>query len=62
MHRRGTVEHLAQLFMQALRSLIAHCQSPEAGGYTPSDFPLGDLDQQQLDRIMARFNKAQKVN
>jgi len=59
-HRRGTVEHLAQVFMQALRSLIAHCQSPVAGGYTPSDFPLADIDQRQLDKIMARFNRAQR--
>ena len=27
----------------ALRALIAHCRSPEAGGYTPSDFPLAGL-------------------
>jgi microcystin synthetase protein McyA len=31
--------------------LIDHCLSPEAGGFTPSDFPLADLDQQQLDQL-----------
>jgi non-ribosomal peptide synthase domain TIGR01720 len=34
-HRRATVERLAQGFLEALEALIAHCQSPEAGGFTP---------------------------
>jgi len=33
-HRRSTIEDLAQRFVEALRSIIAHCQSPEAGGFT----------------------------
>ena len=37
-YRRSTVERLAQCYTQALRALITHCQSPEAGGFTPSDF------------------------
>jgi hypothetical protein len=36
--------------MEALRELITHCQTPDAGGYTPSDFPLAQLDQDELDR------------
>jgi len=36
-HRRP-IEDLAQRFVEALRSIIAHRQSPEAGGFTPSDF------------------------
>ena len=36
--KRDTIEHLASQFMSALRTLIAHCQSPETGGYTPSYF------------------------
>ncbi|MEH2411054.1 amino acid adenylation domain-containing protein [Nostoc sp.] len=38
LHRQTTVEVLAQGFIEALRSLITHCQSPDAGGFTPSDF------------------------
>jgi non-ribosomal peptide synthase protein (TIGR01720 family) len=49
-HRRATIERLAQSYVEALRALIAHCQSPEAGGYTPSDFPLAQLDQVELDQ------------
>jgi amino acid adenylation domain-containing protein/non-ribosomal peptide synthase protein (TIGR01720 family) len=50
LHQRATIESLAQGFLTALRSsLIAHCQSPEAGGYTPSDFPLTQMSQDALD-------------
>ncbi|MEM6612305.1 MAG: condensation domain-containing protein, partial [Cyanobacteria bacterium P01_C01_bin.72] len=45
LHRRTTIETLAQNYIQTLRSLIAHCQSPEAGGFTPSDF--ADFQQSQ---------------
>jgi non-ribosomal peptide synthase protein (TIGR01720 family) len=44
------VERLAQGFLEALEALIVHCQSPEAGGYTLSDFPLVQLGQDELDR------------
>ena len=53
-HHQSTIEALAQGFIEALRSLIAHCQSPEAGGYTPSDFPLAKLDQQTLDELLVQ--------
>src|SRR6185369_16554091 len=39
LHRRETIEGLAANIIQSLRTLIAHCLSPDAGGYTPSDFP-----------------------
>ncbi|HEX6292585.1 MAG TPA: amino acid adenylation domain-containing protein [Herpetosiphonaceae bacterium] len=51
-YRRATVEHLAERYDAALRLLIDHCVSPSAGGYTPSDFPLAGLDQQELDRLL----------
>jgi non-ribosomal peptide synthase protein (TIGR01720 family) len=48
-HRRTTIEALAQSFIVALQALITHCQSCEVGGYTPSDFPLTDMSQEELD-------------
>jgi amino acid adenylation domain-containing protein/non-ribosomal peptide synthase protein (TIGR01720 family) len=51
-HRPATVEGLLDALATGLRELIAHCRSPEAGGYTPSDFPLAGLDQGQLDRVL----------
>ena len=55
LHRRSTIERLAQEYMDALREIIAHCQSPEAGGYTPSDFSLARLDQKKLDKILKKL-------
>jgi amino acid adenylation domain-containing protein/non-ribosomal peptide synthase protein (TIGR01720 family) len=48
LHRQSTVETLAQRFIEAMRSLIAHCQSADAGGFTPSDF--ADFQQSQWDQ------------
>ncbi|WP_309890874.1 non-ribosomal peptide synthetase/type I polyketide synthase [Archangium sp.] len=60
LHRRETVEKLAADFLERLRELIAHCQSPEAGGHTPSDFKLAKVEQNQLDKLSARFGKKNK--
>ncbi|WP_298917451.1 non-ribosomal peptide synthetase [uncultured Nostoc sp.] len=51
-HQPSTVENLAQTFLSALRSLIAHCQLPTAGGYTPADFLLVKLNQATLDQLI----------
>ncbi|WP_292768135.1 non-ribosomal peptide synthetase [Nostoc sp. NOS(2021)] len=56
-HKRDTIERLAFGFMEALRSLIAHCQSPNARGHTPSDFSAARLSQKQLDKFIAKVNK-----
>jgi non-ribosomal peptide synthase protein (TIGR01720 family) len=46
------VERLAHAWAQALQQLVAHCLSADAGGYTPADFPLAPLTQEQLDRLL----------
>jgi non-ribosomal peptide synthase protein (TIGR01720 family) len=51
-HRWDTIAGLAQGFIEALRMLIRQCQSAEAGGYTPSDFPQMRLSQQELDELL----------
>ena len=50
-HRRETIEQLAREFISSLDAIIVHCQSEDAGGYTPSDFPLAQLTQAELDRV-----------
>ena len=57
-HREATITALAQDFIQALHTLIAHCQSPEAGGYTPSDFSQARLSQRELDQLMATVSRS----
>ncbi|MEH2262461.1 non-ribosomal peptide synthetase [Nostoc sp.] len=55
-HRRETIEGLANDYNSVLRSLIAHCKSPEGGGYTPTDFPLVDLNQEDLDDLLSKID------
>ncbi len=50
-HDKAAIESLACEYMATLRALISHCLSAEAGGCTPSDFPLASLDQAELDDL-----------
>ncbi|MEG4588312.1 amino acid adenylation domain-containing protein [Microcoleus sp. MOSTC5] len=55
-HRRESIENLATGFIESLRSLIQYCQSPDAGGCTPSDFAefkWSQWSQDDLDNITA---------
>jgi amino acid adenylation domain-containing protein/non-ribosomal peptide synthase protein (TIGR01720 family) len=54
-HREATVRRLADAFAAELRALIEHCAHPEAGGFTPSDFALAELDQGSLDALLSRI-------
>ena len=54
-YRTTTVKALAETYLQKIRALIDHCLSPEAGGYTPSDFPLAKLDQTTLDQLVVHY-------
>jgi amino acid adenylation domain-containing protein/non-ribosomal peptide synthase protein (TIGR01720 family) len=60
-HRRETISQLAEGFVEALLSIIAHCRSAEAGGYTPSDFPLAGLGQEALDRLSAANRQIEDI-
>src|SRR5581483_1238875 len=51
LHNEATITSLATQLLEALRQIVAHCTHPEAGGCTPSDFPLAALNQQQVDRL-----------
>ena len=59
--RPEVVARLAEDFVVALRGLIKHCTSPGVFGYTPTDFPLARLDQDTLDRIVARHPDIEDV-
>jgi amino acid adenylation domain-containing protein/non-ribosomal peptide synthase protein (TIGR01720 family) len=59
-HRRSTIEDLAGRYADRLRTLIAHCQSPEAGGYTPSDFSTTRLSQAALDKIVSKVKRSRQ--
>ncbi|WP_329263152.1 amino acid adenylation domain-containing protein [Streptomyces sp. NBC_01478] len=55
------VSELAALWVQALTALARHTLAPEAGGLTPTDAPLVDVDQDEIDAWEARFGKLSKV-
>lgn len=51
-HTRETIEEISDQYIDNLSKLISHCLATESGGYTPSDFPDADLDQDDLDRFL----------
>ncbi|MCP2242216.1 non-ribosomal peptide synthase domain TIGR01720/amino acid adenylation domain-containing protein [Lentzea aerocolonigenes] len=53
LHRRSTIERLAEAYVRALADLVDHCRSG-AHGLTPSDVPLAALEQSSLDALVAR--------
>jgi amino acid adenylation domain-containing protein/non-ribosomal peptide synthase protein (TIGR01720 family) len=50
-HARSTIEDLARDFVQTLRSLVVHCQSPDPTAFTSSDFSLSPLKQRHIDQL-----------
>ncbi len=50
-HDQQTIQNLADAYLTELHSLVAHCLQDDAGGLTPSDFPLAHLTQPQLDSL-----------
>ena len=60
LHRRETIERLATQYMEAVQSLLDHCQSPQANSFTPSDFPNANLSQEALDQFISRLGQANR--
>ena len=48
-----TVRELAEGWFQALEGIVQHARQPGAGGYTPSDVPLVDISQAEIERLEA---------
>ncbi|WP_437528303.1 amino acid adenylation domain-containing protein [Sorangium sp. So ce726] len=61
-YRPETIARLSEDFAARLRALVAHCLSPDSGGYTPSDFPLARLDQARLDRLLGAGRDVEDVH
>jgi len=59
-HRRSTVENLAQRFAEALRAIALASQEPEAVGCTPSDFAefkWSQWTENDLENILSAIGK-----
>ncbi|MFF0724258.1 amino acid adenylation domain-containing protein [Streptomyces sp. NPDC004134] len=50
---------LGRIWLDMLAGLAAHTDDPVAGGHTPSDFPLLDLGQDEIDQFEAIAAKLQ---
>ena len=50
-HRRSTIEHLAQRYLQELSDLISQSQALRVKGYAPSDLVEFNWSQQDVDEI-----------
>ncbi len=50
-HTEVTVRRLADALLAAITGIAGYCARPDAGGRTPSDFPLARLDQAAVDRL-----------
>ncbi|HWF87706.1 MAG TPA: amino acid adenylation domain-containing protein, partial [Pyrinomonadaceae bacterium] len=55
-HRRSTVERLANDFIDALRALVRHCQERDPAVYSPDDFPDVELSEHQLENVLAELD------
>ncbi|WP_287815300.1 condensation domain-containing protein, partial [Pseudomonas sp.] len=51
MFNDATIEALAADYAEELQALVAHCIEPGQAGLTPSDVPLAQLSQVQLDSL-----------
>ncbi|MEV7872734.1 amino acid adenylation domain-containing protein, partial [Streptomyces sp. NPDC088124] len=58
LHREETVQALVDDFAAQLSAFVTHCAEPEAGGCSPSDFPLARLTQSEVDRIVRGNGRA----
>ncbi len=55
-HNRETMQSLLDGFANHLGELIGHCLDPTSGQFTPSDFPLADVDQEDLATLTQLLN------
>ncbi|MGW1768320.1 amino acid adenylation domain-containing protein [Streptomyces sp. NPDC002073] len=58
--RERTAE-LAELWVEVLHGMAAHAARPEIGGLTPSDAPLVNLQQDEIDDWEERYGKLVQV-
>ena len=50
-HDQAVIDQVADAYLTYLSTIVEHCSESSSFGYTPSDFPLVDLDQSQVDAL-----------
>ncbi|HEY0735637.1 MAG TPA: amino acid adenylation domain-containing protein [Herpetosiphonaceae bacterium] len=61
-YQPATIARLAADVSAALRALLAHGQAQDAVSYTPADFPMANLGQRDLDKVLSKLRKAKGPN
>lgn len=56
-HEHATIQSLADSFVARLQDIVIHCRSGGTENFTPSDFPLANLDDQALGKLARLLNK-----
>ncbi|MCU1267653.1 MAG: Non-ribosomal peptide synthase:Amino acid adenylation [Acidobacteria bacterium] len=54
-HRRETIERLADSYVEKLRTLIENSRSRDAASFSPTDFPSAKLNQEELNKVLAKL-------
>jgi hypothetical protein len=60
LHRRATVERLAESYVEELRTLITQSRTCDPANYSPYDFPRANLSQEELSKVLAKLTGSQK--
>ncbi|MET0235827.1 MAG: amino acid adenylation domain-containing protein [Kibdelosporangium sp.] len=60
-HRKRTIQQQANRLIRELAAFVRHCTTKNAGGCSPSDFPLVRLDQTAVDRIAGNGTAVEDV-
>ncbi len=60
-HKRETIETLAQQFLHHVRTLMQHCLTTRERRYTASDFPLAGLQPQDLNQLLASSSQVEDI-
>ncbi|MBW5423975.1 amino acid adenylation domain-containing protein, partial [Streptomyces sp. BG9H] len=58
---REEVTELTELWIRALTALARHATAPDAGGLTPSDAPLVDVSQEEIDTWESRLGRLTEI-
>jgi len=61
LHGAAEVQAIAQRYQAALEGLIAHCVADQAGSLSPSDIPLAQLTQGQVDSLQLDARRVEHV-
>ncbi|GIV95380.1 MAG: hypothetical protein KatS3mg057_0037 [Herpetosiphonaceae bacterium] len=59
-YRPETIEQLALYCSEAIKQLVTNRQDAEGATYTPSDFPMAQLDSQKLNKLIANVSRSQR--